>query len=411
MDNGDISEVFLDNAFIYHTCKASDTIESLSNLYKVSTKMIQHWNNIHKASDIVPGTEYLVWRGEPSDKLMASTTESKNGETTAKGDNHKESKTGSPIAPAVKKKLFVGGRFYADMEELRKGAIAPISQSILHVGEKVFVRSGSSVYTNFWFRAHIASATVQKRANGDENMVYTVEPVNVNDPNTKIHIGEKISRENIVLDQQATSSELMNEIHRARERDSRHGRIIIFGRISGIIGGWESQLIEATADGKFVAETMSQKGLKRNALNPQFFRIFDKQDTGGNQQGVANHIRMASAQTLYLAEHVLRTNKIIFWLSGSALASWKQLCTIIPNSVNVLGNHDINIGVHLLDWEKSVKKDLQRYGFELVATNGKEIATETEDASDFEGLQYIFSVLYTAVINMPQALYLQSHQA
>ena len=90
-------------------------------------------------------------------------------------------------------------------------------------------------------------------------MVYTVEPVNVNDPNTKIHIGEKISRENIVLDQQATSSELMNEIHRARERDSRHGRIIIFGRISGIIGGRESQLIEATADGKFVAETMSQK--------------------------------------------------------------------------------------------------------------------------------------------------------
>ena len=100
---------------------------------------------------------------------------------------------------------------------------------------------------------------------------------------------------------------------------------------------------------------------------------------------------MASAQTLYLAEHVLRTNKIVFWLSGSALASWKAMCTIVPNSVDILGNHDINIGVHLLDWEMSVKKDMQRYGFELVSINGKEIAKETEDASDFEGLQYIFS--------------------
>ena len=82
--------------------------------------------------------------------------------------------------------------------------------------------------------------------------------------NTKIHIGEKIGRENIVLDQQATSSELMNEIHRIGERDSRHGHVIIFGRISGIIGGWESQLIQATSDGKFIAQTLSQKGLKRN---------------------------------------------------------------------------------------------------------------------------------------------------
>ena len=391
LENGDISEVFLDNAFIYHTLKADDTIESLSKLYGVSTNMIQHWNNVREGSDFVAGTEYLVWRGEPSDKLLASTTETTIGETSAKGDNHKDSNKGSPIATTAKKKLFVGGRFYVDMEELRKGAIPPISQSPLRVGEKVFVKSGSSVYTNFWFRAHIATATIKKGANGQENMVYTVEPVNVNDPNTKIHIGEKIGRENIVLDQQATSSELMNEIHRIGERDSRHGHVIIFGRISGIIGGWESQLIQATSDGKFIAQTLSQKGLKRNSLKPQFFRIFDKQDTGGNQAGVANHIRMASAQTLYLAEHVLRTNKIVFWLSGSALASWKAMCTIVPNSVNILGNHDINIGVHLLDWEKSVKKDLQRYGFELVSINGKEIAKETEDASDFEGLQYIFS--------------------
>ena len=57
-------------------------------------------------------------------------------------------------------------------------------------------------------------------------MVYTVEPVNVNDPNTKIHIGEKIGRENIVLDRQATSNELINELRHARERDSRHGRTL-----------------------------------------------------------------------------------------------------------------------------------------------------------------------------------------
>ena len=71
------------------------------------------------------------------------------------------------------------------------------------------------MYTNFWFRAHIASATIKKGANGQENMVYTVEPVNVNDPNTKIHIGEKIGRENIVLDRQATSNELINELRHA----------------------------------------------------------------------------------------------------------------------------------------------------------------------------------------------------
>ena len=38
-----------------------------------------------------------------------------------------------------------------DMEELRKNAIPPISQPPLRVGEKVFVRSGSSVYTIFGF--------------------------------------------------------------------------------------------------------------------------------------------------------------------------------------------------------------------------------------------------------------------
>ena len=56
---------------------------------------------------------------------------------------------GSPIATTAKKKLFVGGRFYVDMEELRKGAIPPISQSPLRWRKKVFVKSGSSVYTNF----------------------------------------------------------------------------------------------------------------------------------------------------------------------------------------------------------------------------------------------------------------------
>ena len=109
--------------------------------------MIQHWNNVREGSDFVAGTEYLVWRGEPSDKLLKSTTETTIGETTAKDDNHKDSQKGSPIATTAKKKLFVGGRFYVDMEELRKGAIPPISQPPLRVGEKVFVRSGSSVYT------------------------------------------------------------------------------------------------------------------------------------------------------------------------------------------------------------------------------------------------------------------------
>ena len=103
LENGDISEVFLDNAFIYHTLKAGDTIESLSKLYGVSTNMIQHWNNVREGSDFVAGTEYLVWRGEPSDKLLKSTTETTIGETTAKDDNHKDSKKGSPIATTAKK--------------------------------------------------------------------------------------------------------------------------------------------------------------------------------------------------------------------------------------------------------------------------------------------------------------------
>ena len=97
MDNGDISEVFLDNAFIYHTFKAGDTIESLSKLYGVSTNMIQHWNNVREGNDFVAGTEYLVWRGEPSDKLLKSTTETTIGETTAKDDNHKDSQKGSQL--------------------------------------------------------------------------------------------------------------------------------------------------------------------------------------------------------------------------------------------------------------------------------------------------------------------------
>ena len=92
---------------------------------------------------------------------------------------------------------------------------------------------------------------------------------------------------------------------------------------------------------------------------------------------------------LYLAEHVYEQIKLYFgclalhWLHG-------RQCVRLFELVDILGNHDINIGVHLLDWEMSVKKDIQRYGFELVSINGKEIAKETEDASDFEGLQYIF---------------------
>ena len=118
LENGDISEVFLDNAFIYHTLKADDTIESLSKLYGVSTNMIQHWNNVREGSDIVAGTEYLVWRGEPSDKLLKSTTETTSGKPLLKTITTRIATRN--IATTAKKKLFVGGAFYVDMEELRK---------------------------------------------------------------------------------------------------------------------------------------------------------------------------------------------------------------------------------------------------------------------------------------------------
>ena len=119
------------------------------------------------------------------------------------------------------------------------------------------------------------------------------------------------------------------------------------------------------------------KRFKTKRVESPIFRIFDKQDTSGNQQGVANHIRVWR-QTLYLAEHVLRTNKIIYFgcytiwfcigFMEAIVYDYSELCQCTWQ-----GNHmDINIGVHLLDWEKSVKKDLQRYGFELVGTNGKE---------------------------------------
>ena len=410
LSNGDTSEVFLDNAFIYHTSKKSDTIETLAKLYNVNDNMLRHWNHLLTSEDIVEGTEYLVWRGDPSDQKVTTLNEETNDKSSSSGssgtekaadgsssslsntkDNSKKSNTPTP--------LYIGGQFYADFEALKKGAFAPATLTSLNVGQKVFVRSGSSVHSNFWFRAHIIAQVTGKGKNGQETTMYKVEPVNDNDPNAKVHVGEKISREDIVVDEVAKTSELYDVIQNIGRKGSRQGHVIIFGRISGIVGGWDSILISPTNDGRFTAQTESLKGLKRNSLSPQFFRIYDNNGharvgKGGSRSGgkeFAKFVRMASTQTLYLAEHVLRTKKIVFWLSGSTVSAWRQTCTIVPDTISKYGKHDVNLAVHFLDWERSVKKDLMRYGFELLLVNGAELKKETDDATMFQGLQYIFS--------------------
>ena len=347
---GVLTEIILGQNFTFHLAKNTDSVKSLSIRYNVNVNLIRHWNHLETSDVVTKGKYYLVARDQFSDALhnLQNVISIPDTNFTYLGTEE----TGSPV-------------HISRYSELSKGAIAPSVGKLLALGKQVLVQS--SGLKNCWLQGKIINVTIHKAA--------PLYDVNFVDHGSHRMPLRRISADKVILDRPATKDKLDNILTVAQTRgEVVSNRVLVFGRVEDIIGGWESKLIGRTNDGKYYVETSTPKGTKTNSLAAKYFRLFERKNDVDAPK-LIDFIHAASIQTLYLAGEALNGLSVVHWLSGEAHDNWINTCSLVREYSGERQFYDIALGIHDFDWKEEILSTLQQIGFQLkncFKTNAKE---------------------------------------
>jgi LysM repeat protein len=358
VSSSDIVEEFLGEFFLFHVAAVDDTIIFLSQKYDISTFLFAQLNSLRVSDPLVEGTEYLIG------KHTTTSTKRASGLNIFQSGVQRDNEIGH-VSRSIKGKE----------KDLMLGATIPTELNLFKIGVAVFVKSDVDHFLNYWWKGKIVGESM-----GKDGILYRVQPVQ---SGGSISTKRDFAREDLVLDVPPQAKDLdaiLATGNLVKEN------ILIFGRISNTVGGWGSKLIGRDKNGKYVAETLTLKGLRTNSLDAKYFRVLENHGIKANTFTYIRYLRAASLQSLTLASNIIEELGVPHWLSGDTYSNWLKYCSIFPLNVGV--DHRFFLSVHYFDWNTNIKLKLQNIGFKLVQEN---IFPKLNDTRKVQATQIIFS--------------------
>jgi hypothetical protein len=374
--DGNIVESCSHTRFLFHRLKVGETIETLSSLYHLDTKILRHLNGLGSFAELIVGVEYLVhW--EPSD--TSPTDETSASFLHSLHPSVYNERTTTPNIRRLPPK-----RKHVEFP----GIVNAMPRKNLRMGENVFVKSDGKVFKNFWWRGTIV-AKIQTHF----TQKYLVRPRDNNDPSARI---SEFDLSDLVLDTPASEEDLNSVFQHSDDNPIRGtSRILIFGRISDVIGGWESKIIGRANDGRFIAEVWTPKGIKQNTLSAKYYRIVERKYD--DQISYSESVRTANTQALYLTDLALHSLRIPYWLTNRTYEDWANHCSIVPPNVKRGVSYDVHIGIHFFDWNVDIIDELANLGFHTDQINGADLSEHSDQLKTIANMHNSFGSQYVFV--------------